>query len=139
MRVVLWLALSLGCRSAPPIEQAPRCPPQSARERAVALQKSILRGEIDRCAVSESAVADVEIRDALVETDERAKTSYTGHAALSAGLRRLKTISSDGPLRCAGDCCDVVRAGMTPGPLYLRRMCFAYGGQVSLITFVEVR
>lgn len=140
MRSVMWGLMLLGCGRA----ESPslvHCAPADAKTRALALQHTIAKGEIDRCAVAEDAAADVEIRDALVETDERSRESHTGHAALSARLLSLagRTIEATGPLRCFGACCDVEHHGMTAGRLYLRRMCFAYASRLSLITFVEVR
>lgn len=132
----------LGCERESSIRPAtPPCPIADARTRATALTTSITRGEIDRCAVVDGPAIDLEVREALVETDERRRETFTGHAALSARLRSLATgtIASTGPLRCYGDCCDVEHRGMHPGTLYLRRMCFAYATRVSSIVFVEVR
>lgn len=136
----MWALLLMGCGRAES-RSVVHCPPVDAHARAIALQQTIARGEIERCAVAEGVAADVEIRDALVETDERSRASHVGYDALSARLRALaaRPIEASGALRCYGDCCDVERRGMTGGRLYLRRMCFANASRLSLITFVEVR
>jgi len=138
----MWALLLLGCERAPTsVPPGRACADADARTRAIALTSTIARGEVDPCAVLEGTPIDIEVRDALVETDERRRETLTGHAALSARLGTLAHvgIAHDGALRCYGDCCDVQHQGMKPGPLYLRRMCFAYGKHLSSIVFVEVR
>lgn len=141
----MWVLLLAGCDPSsgrdPPRPTQEACPARSVEERTRALQSSLARGEIDRCAVSDAAEADVEIRDALVETDERRRTSHRGFDSLSARLAQLaaRTLETAGALRCAGDCCDVQRSGMSTGRLYLRRACFAYAGRLSLLALTEVR
>lgn len=136
---------STSSTSTPPI-----CIERDVRARAEALAADVARGDIDACLVREGAAADVEIRERLSETDERARATFTTAASLRA---RLASIAADAraggrwpgglavtaPVRCYGDCCDLDHAGMVQGRLYLRRMCFAWAGRLSSITFVDVR
>ncbi|MBI2391939.1 MAG: hypothetical protein HYV09_20275 [Deltaproteobacteria bacterium] len=150
MPVLVVPALVAACGRTSSTTAAPTCIDRDVRGRAEIVATGVSRGEIDGCLVREGAAMDVEIRERLSETDERARATFTGVAALRSHLASIAADARAGgrwpdglavvaPLRCYGDCCDLDHPGMVRGRLYLRRVCFAYAGRLSSITFVDVR
>jgi hypothetical protein len=100
----------------------------------------------------------IELRQTLVETDERSATTLTGPAEARRWLdtqRQLWRCRGDdcrwpgglvteGEEHCFGDCCDLrPPGGMELGTLYLRRICLAHRERgeprLSLLAFYEAR
>ncbi len=121
-------------------------------------------GSADAAALASLASPDipvrVEIRQALVETDERAAEVLDGRAAVGAWLSRTAASWRCGTApcrwpegldvptarRCFGDCCDFGTANareVREGTLRLRRLCLAGrengARRLTLLAFVEAR
>ncbi|MDH5491604.1 MAG: hypothetical protein OEY14_06605 [Myxococcales bacterium] len=130
-----------GREPAPPRLDTSRAPPAAFSAQTQALAAALGRGDAAEAAAAacEGSALRVQIRDALVETDERESVDLPGREALRGWLEqtlgalgceegercRWPTGLALGELtRCFGECCDL--AGETPlGGLALRRACFA--------------
>lgn len=160
------LALALGCASCdsptPPGARsaAPRAVAKTAEMLGGTLRQSFLDRNGDQLASLMPSVGDVhvEIRDTLVETDERdfrvLKSPSDSKRWLAQLNRKLQCAGSRCPYPgglkapelsvCAGDCCRAqLAAGLERGTLTLKRACFAAreAGEprLSQVVFVVAR
>lgn len=153
------VALSCESQSAgtPPPAQAKKSPRQHAQEVAAAIAAGDAR-PVGALVAKTGAEVRVEIKQALVETDERTSETLRSAADLEAWVSRTKPkwgCSGAGCLwpkgfvtgdlaRCMGDCCFSDHAGgIEKDTLYLRRVCLAAreAGEhrLSYIGFVEAK
>ena len=160
--LMLGVLVVAGCRSNSPQEGTAAADAANpnvsllAERVAGALRTNDARA-LSQLAVEGSAIR-IEIRETLVETDERGAQEVAGPEALSAWLRQQsprwrcrgvkcpwpRGLATDGEAHCAGDCCRFdYRGGMSKRRLYLRQICFAarQGSQrrLSLLGFAEAR
>ncbi len=139
--VLLLVSLAGACRAdrqepAPSPDPAPR----TVLQLATTVAQALSAGDGPGVAALAPAAGEVlvELRDALVETDERERVVTREPEALAAwvteasaqvgceGCRWSAGVDVDGQWHCFGDCCDLRHpGGVAARTLQLRRACFA--------------
>lgn len=153
------LAAACESRSAgtAPAERSKKSPRQHAQEVAAAIAAGNA-GPVAALVATSGAEVRVEIKQALVETDERTAETLRSRAEVEAWLAKIKPKWScagvgcswskglvTGELaRCLGDCCFSDHpAGIEKDTLYVRRICLtareAGEPRLSYIGFVEAK
>lgn len=135
-----WILAGLcACRAAPgPVDAgdtAPPVAPTTLEARAQAVLGALAARDGAALAAASGVELRVEVRDLLVETDERVAEVLTGGPAIAAFPARFLSLarfpgglSTAGTLRCFPDCCDLTVPGVGAGVLQVRRLCFSARG-----------
>ncbi len=138
--VLLLLVLGGCARSEPAKPDASSVTPPTLEDRARAVMQALVTRDAPALVAASARELRVEVKDLLVETDERTAEELTGEPAVAAFAKRFagewgtagsrwpKGLSVAGELVCHPDCCDVRVKGVESGVVQLRRLCFAGRG-----------